>query len=210
MSIQWGAFADVGQVAAHANQGKRLESRGIASLTPAEGLEALRRLFAHPRPEVGVVRFDTRKWIEFYPSAARSAFWSDLVEQGADADARGRRVSELRAALARASREEALGLLEQFLAREAGHVLRLSPARIERSAPFAHLGLDSLMTLELRNRIQSGVGVDLSAVILRRHDHIGALASYLLERLSVELLLDEVHASAGEAADDEDMESMTI
>jgi hypothetical protein len=200
----------VGLSAAQDNRGKRLSSRGIASFTPAEGLEALRRLLEHPRPVVAVVRLDARQWIDFYPCAAGSAFWTDLLERGSDAEARGPRASELRAALARISREESLALLERFLSREVGHVLRLAPSRIERSAPFAHLGLDSLMMLELRNRIRFDVGVDLSPVILMRHDHVGALAPYLLERLSLEHLLDEVCASTDETTTGEDMESGTI
>jgi acyl carrier protein len=120
------------------------------------------------------------------------------------------RGSELRASLAGISRDEALVLLEQFFAREAGHVLRLPPSRIERSTPFGRLGMDSLMMMELKNRVLAGAGVELSNATLTRYDHVGALASYLLEQLSLEHLLSEVSASAEEATAGEEMESVTL
>jgi acyl carrier protein len=133
-----------------------------------------------------------------------------LCARRVEARAREPRGSELRASLAGISRDEALVLLEQFFAREAGHVLRLPPSRIERSTPFGRLGMDSLMMMELKNRVLAGAGVELSNATLTRYDHVGALASYLLEQLSLEHLLSEVSASAEEATAGEEMESVTL
>ncbi len=53
LSIDWGAFSEVGLAAAQDNRGARLDSRGMRSLTPAEGLTVLERLLASSEPQVG-------------------------------------------------------------------------------------------------------------------------------------------------------------
>ena len=60
-------------------------------------------------------------------------------------------------------------------------VLRLEPARIDPESPLAGLGVDSLLSLELRSRVEAGLGIRLSATVLFVHASIAALARHLLK-----------------------------
>nr|CCE88380.1 polyketide synthase [Sorangium cellulosum] len=182
MSIQWGAFAEVGLAAAHERRGKQLSHRGVASFTPAEGLEALRRLLLNPRAEVGVARFDVRQWIEFYLAAAGLPMFAELIAQRASA--RGdREAPRLRETLAEAAPHERLTLLERHLCEQAAIVLRLDPSQTDPRAPFQSLGMDSLMSLELRNRLEASLGLRLSAILLFTYPNPATLAGHLLAAL---------------------------
>jgi acyl carrier protein len=64
-------------------------------------------------------------------------------------------------------------------------VLRIEPARVGRHDPFRGLGLDSLMSLELRNRIEAALELKLSVTLLWAHSTLAALATYLLEQLGL-------------------------
>ena len=183
MSIQWGAFADVGLAAAQDKRGKRISYRGVASMTPAEGHEALRRLFEHPRAEVGVLRFDLRQWLQFYPIAAELPLLAELPREGDPTRGDGRGASGMLESLERAASGERLQLLQRFLSEQIGAVLRLDASRVERTAPFPSLGLDSLMNLEVRNRLETSLMIRLSATSLFSYPNIAALSAYLLERL---------------------------
>nr|CCE88381.1 polyketide synthase [Sorangium cellulosum] len=183
MSIQWGAFAEVGLAAAQDNRGKRLSSRGVASFTPAEGLEALRRLLLNPRAEVGVVRFDARQWSEFYPVAASLPLFAELTQDGAPGRV-DREAPRVRQALEEAAPHERLPLLERHLCEQVAAVLRLDPRRLDRGAPFQSLGMDSLMSLELRNRFEASLGIRLSAILLFTYPNVSALSRHLLAMLS--------------------------
>lgn len=55
LSIDWGAFAEVGMAAAQQRRGAQLTSRGLRGLTPAEGLTALAQLLGERRTQVAVV-----------------------------------------------------------------------------------------------------------------------------------------------------------
>ncbi|XXX76159.1 type I polyketide synthase [Sorangium sp. So ce134] len=182
MSIQWGAFSEVGLAAAQERRGQRLSHRGVASFTPAEGLEALRRLLLHPRAEVGVVRFDVRQWIEFHLAAAGLPMLAELIEErGA---ARGdREPPRVRQMLDEAAPYERLPLLERHLCEQAAIVLRLDPSQADPRTPFQRLGMDSLMSLELRNRLEASLGLRLSAILLFTYPNPATLAGYLLAAL---------------------------
>lgn len=183
MSIQWGPFSDVGLAAAQDNRGNRMSHRGFASLTPAEGLAALEQLLRRPRAEVGVARFDLRRWVEFYPAARQLPLFAELGERTADAR-EDEGAAQLRRTLAAADPDERRALLEAHVIEQAAAVLRIDARRIERAVPLKTFGIDSLMSLELRNRLEAGLGLRLSATILFTYPDVAALARRLSELLA--------------------------
>nr|CCE88377.1 non-ribosomal peptide synthetase/polyketide synthase [Sorangium cellulosum] len=200
MSIQWGAFAEVGLAAADDLRGNRLSSRGIASFSPDEGHRALERLLSRPRAEVGVVRFDARRWATFYATAASSPYLSELTRERPSAGGGGR-APRLRQALERAALDERQPLLERHIAEQVAAVLRLEAPRIDRRAPFPRLGMDSLLSLEVRNRLEASLKLGLSATVMFAYPNIAALAAHLLERLDLPSPQAAEEPHAGEAVD---------
>ena len=184
LSINWGPWAEVGLAAASARRGERLAYRGLASITPEQGLEALERALDHGAAQLGVLPLNLRQWRQFYPKSAQLPIFAALPEQ-----AEGAAVVEpafektLRAAAPGARR----GLLESHLIAQLSQVLRLARGRVERDTPFASLGLDSLMALELRNRIEASLGLTLPATLVWAHPSVALLAASLAGRLGLEL-----------------------
>ena len=82
--------------------------------------------------------------------------------------------------------EKSNEIMKDHLCGEIARVLRSSAARINRSQPFKTMGLDSLMTLELRNRLERTLGIKLSPTMFFNHPTVTALAPRLLEKMSVE------------------------
>ncbi|MDI1443198.1 type I polyketide synthase [Polyangium sp. 6x1] len=186
-SIHWGPFSDVGLAAAQGNRGQRLSHRGIESLTPQQGLLAFGRLLERSPAEVGVLRLAVHQWLEFYPQLAGSPFWSELQrdpKHATDRPAPSSRVS-FRGLLERRPAPERLPMLEKHILEHVGQVLRLDIGRIDRLASFTSLGMDSLLSLELRNRLESSLGVRLSATLLFTYPNPASLADHLLDRMSL-------------------------
>jgi acyl carrier protein len=72
-----------------------------------------------------------------------------------------------------------LPMLREHLTARVARILRLEPSRVDPEAPLKNLGLDSLMTLELRNRLEADCGLRLSATLVWNYPTIAALAGYL-------------------------------
>jgi acyl carrier protein len=103
-----------------------------------------------------------------------------------------------------------LSLLEGFVRQQLSQVLRLAPERLTTGTPLKSLGLDSLMTLELRNRLEAGSGIALSATLAWNYPTIEALAEHLAARLELPLAMPEPGDSDnGSATFEEELEELS-
>lgn len=183
MSIQWGAFAEVG-MAAQEGRGRHVSRHGLGSLSIEQGHRILQTLLGRPQPVVGVLRMNARQWIESIPSAAGLPFFRDLAKL-AGSEPLGNTARQLLAQLRSARPAERLPLLIPYLQQQLGSVLQLAPERIDPRAPFHGMGIDSLMSLEIRNRLEVGLGIRLLATALFTYPNLMALAQHLLVRLEL-------------------------
>jgi len=185
LSINWGPWAEVGLAAAQANRGQRLAAQGLASLTPPEGLAALAHVLRQSSPLVAVMKFDLRHWCQLFPQAAELPLLSELVAglaAGTQPRAAG---SPVRAALFAAAPEARRGLLVQHLIEQIAQVLRADPARLSPETPMPSMGMDSLMALELRNRLELSLGLSLPATLVWGRPTVVDLVPDLAERLGL-------------------------
>ena len=184
LSINWSQWGDTGRVANSA-ESERLQLQGIPRLSNAQGLHALELLLGQPSapPQVGVMKFDLEQWSRFYPQALDSSllrnFARELPEQKTE---RSDITSKLRAAQTDRQR---LALLKEFIRGEVAWVLRLSPIDIPSDTFFSDLALDSLRSLELRNRLEYGLDLTLPATLVWQFPTVDSLAPHLAEKLGL-------------------------
>lgn len=182
LSIQWGAFSDVGMAVAQENRGKRVAGLGAASLSPSEGHQLLEKLVFSSLPNVGVVRLNVRQWVESMPNIASLPYFSDLAKS-VGGPRRGKAAAKLLAKLGNAHDQEKQALLLEHLSEQIGVVLQQDPSQLDPHLPFQNMGVDSLLSLEIRNRLEESVGVHLGATVLYTYATLTALTTHLLESL---------------------------
>ncbi|MCC7360974.1 MAG: SDR family NAD(P)-dependent oxidoreductase, partial [Anaerolineales bacterium] len=188
LSLNWGPWAEVGLAAAQANRGQRLAVQGLAGLTPAEGLAAFGRLLGQSAPQVAVMKFNLRHWRQLFPRAAGSRLLTHLPGSDPTPDAAATAAGQaMRARLLAAAPSLRQTLLETHLIQEIAQVLRLPLDQIDAATPLPTLGLDSLMALELRNRLELSLGVTLSATLIWGYPTVAALAPFLADKLGLPL-----------------------
>ncbi|MFR0357450.1 type I polyketide synthase [Streptomyces sediminimaris] len=186
LSVQWGPFTDIGLAAADERRGVRLGERGMAGFPVREAWPALLRMLERDEPVVGYVPLDLRRWFDAYPDTAALPSWR-LLHEAAGSDGEGGAVvtgGALRDRILAAAEEARAGIAEDVVRELAGRVLRLAPERIAPDSPFKTLGLDSLMSLELRNRLEAAFGTRLSPTLLWAHDNVRALSGALIEEMA--------------------------
>jgi acyl transferase domain-containing protein len=89
-----------------------------------------------------------------------------------------------REALLAAEPAEGHQLLASYLCERMAKILGLAVSRLDVQQPVNALGLDSLMVLELKNQIQSDLGVAISLVDLFKGPTIVQLTAQLFDRLT--------------------------
>jgi phthiocerol/phenolphthiocerol synthesis type-I polyketide synthase C len=186
LSIGWGPWGEVGLAARQANRGRRLDRRGLRSLGRDEGIALLDALVRQPgAPHVVAARLDVARWCESHPAAAASPLFARLREPVPAADAPGRPEPGPReTVLAAAPGRERRNALESHLRVRVAQILRLVPDRLALDQPLKSLGMDSLMSLELRNRIEADLGLSISATAVWNYPTVSLLAGHLAERLA--------------------------
>ncbi|MFE6159088.1 SDR family NAD(P)-dependent oxidoreductase [Streptomyces sp. NPDC056486] len=184
LSVQWGPVTDVGLAADDSRRGARLAERGMGGIDVAEAWPALMRLLDQDEPVVGYVPIDLRQWFDAYPDTAALKSWELLRAAAQDGSSGGGSGAELRARLAAAQPDERGGIVEGTVRELAGRVLRIDPTSMEGDTPLKALGLDSLMSLELRNRLEAALGIKLSPTLLWSYGSPTALATALVGQLS--------------------------
>ncbi|MFE3824436.1 SDR family NAD(P)-dependent oxidoreductase [Streptomyces sp. NPDC059092] len=182
LSVQWGPFSDIGLAASDERRGARLTERGMGGFPAHEAWPALTRMLERDEPVVGYVPLDPRQWFDAYPDTAALPSW-ELLRAAADDGVTAPAAGGLRERLRTASPDARASLGEATVRELAGRVLRLPPERVGPETPFKTLGLDSLMSLELRNRLEAAFGTTLSPTLLWTHGTVRALSGALVEEL---------------------------
>jgi myxalamid-type polyketide synthase MxaB len=180
LSIQWGPWAEVGMAAGLAF------GAGIEKLSVDDGLEALRTLLKPTRGtrgEIGVmkVRWDvfTNRW----PSPDSLNYYSALVGQsrGAALAPTDNFSETLRSAPQPVRRQ----LLEQHIHEAVRQVLGLSASyEIKNNEAWTTLGVDSLMMVEIKNRLERSLRLTLPVELLLRDVSIRSVAEFALGKLA--------------------------
>jgi NAD(P)-dependent dehydrogenase (short-subunit alcohol dehydrogenase family)/acyl carrier protein len=190
ISINWGPWSDVGLAAARTDRGARLAERGLGSLTPAVGVDAFARIMRENPVQATAMTFDVARWVESMPSTAGSTLFKDLLLESADrsrtepaSHADGLRDLLEQTPAGRRRRT----VFETFLQQTVAQVLKLAPSRVDVTKPLRTMGLDSLMGLELRNRLETATGLSIPATLVWNHPTVSQLAAELASRMQISL-----------------------
>jgi myxalamid-type polyketide synthase MxaE and MxaD len=186
MSINWGAWA--GEGFADSVGGKRLAARlallGISSIAPKQALEVLGRLLGQSATQVVAVPVNWKQYREFYPEGGASPLLFELAREEAEVPRPAGRTSERRDALLAAAPAERRPLLQSYLSEQVARVLGLSPSKLDVLQPLSHLGLDSLMAVELKNRIAVDLKVNVPVVKFLQGFSVDQAVTQVLDQLA--------------------------
>jgi myxalamid-type polyketide synthase MxaE and MxaD len=173
LSINWGAWEGEGMAEEAIRE--RMAVRGVSAIPHQDGLGLLAQLLASSggRAQIGVVPVDWPKFLRQFPQGPPPRFAA--FEERASAPRRSFR--ERLAAEAEADRPELLRhVLHDALAAVLGFQGQASIARHQR---LFDLGMDSLMAVEFRNRLEAELGIHLPATLIFDYPSLDALADFV-------------------------------
>jgi len=172
IGINWGPWADVGRAQFFADL-------GFSMITADQGIADTEMVLAADRSRTGVFNLDARQWFQSFPAAQQSSLFAKLGDSTTVGRPGGGRI---RAELDAVEPAERPDRLAGAIADEIRSVLR-SAEPLDYGQPMESLGLDSLMALELRNRLEARLGVTLPVALVWAYPTISDLAVVLCERM---------------------------
>ncbi|MCB2261721.1 MAG: type I polyketide synthase [Candidatus Thiosymbion ectosymbiont of Robbea hypermnestra] len=187
LAINWGAWAEVGMAAGldSYKQGRFVEL-GIENIDPVQGVSLLGVLIGQTK--IGQVSVFPVDWPRFLQQWSRlmqqfsavPAFLSEVAPaQTSDAES-----IAIRHRLEEASAEEFDSILTGFIKDRLADILKVAPSQLDVQQPLNTMGFDSLMAVELRNRLQGELDVDIPMARLLEDISVLGLGQEIKTRLT--------------------------
>ena len=182
-SIDWGAWSEVG-AAARRDLARPLSQAGFGWITPEQGIAALERALGEDRAQLGIIPVDWEVFARQPAAEGAGRFLETFRASRQPPAARAGTGGDVWSRLRHVPAEERLPALTSFVQDEVVRVLRL-PSPPDVQTGFTELGMDSLMAVELCNRLQSQLGhqVKLSSTLAFDYPTTAKLADHLLKML---------------------------
>ncbi len=196
LSIDWGAVSETGFGATA--EGQRVheywEGHGIQRITPRQVLAALELLIPQNLARVGVLKLDWQLLQEFYPQITDLPFVKHLINGQADTNtirANSNRADTTASVILKdlktAHTAQRSLLLQAYLREQVAGVLRMSGETLDNNEPLTALGLDSLMAIELKNRLELELAVRIPIVTFLQGPTITQFSAQILDQLNAKM-----------------------
>ncbi len=183
LSVNWGPWEKVGMAQA---VGERREAQwraqGIETLQPAQAIEMLECLMQRDAPQVCAMPLNLPIFAKHFPDGFQRTFLENLMEgQSQPAHEKTSILQRLHSAPADQYREI---LQEHVSSLVAGTLGYQSSEPLDSHRGFFQLGMDSLTSMELRNRLESSLKRPFPSTVLFKYPSIHTLTGYLIQEMS--------------------------
>jgi acyl carrier protein len=180
LSINWGPW-QVSGMAAESHRQEGIQRRGVWPMAPEQAFRVLESLIATKLAEMVVMDIDWKQALRLYTDGPPPVA-SDLArDEGIEQQAARSKDHALVESLESAAPAERRALLIKHFVETLAKVISQDPSRIDPAEPLKNLGLDSLMAIELKNAIESSLGVSVSIAVLVQDPSLEQLADHVLE-----------------------------
>lgn len=178
-TIDWGLLEGVGYVARHNPKSELLKTN--KGLAPAETMAALDQILIDNPPQIAALRINWSALAKVSPGNA--AVFSSLIPEGAEAAQQDEAAGGVREAIASVAEGEKKRVLEAYVRNQLARVLGTAPEKLDATRPLNEVGLDSLMGVEVKNRLERDLAVSLPVGDLMQNPSIEKLVVSLAGRL---------------------------
>jgi NADPH:quinone reductase-like Zn-dependent oxidoreductase/acyl carrier protein len=183
LTINWGHLGGIGYVSRNPRISEHLNRLGMSELLPEEVLALLGRLIRAEIIQVSAMRMDWPRWAEANPRLQKLPRYAGIVSQEVSS-APGQSTSFGCAdAILKAVGSDRIKLIEEFVRETAARVLGLPTANLDPATPLSQSGLDSLMAIELVNRLEEGLQIRFPVEKIVGGPSIRKLAEILAESM---------------------------
>lgn len=205
LSVNWGVWGEVGMVVEF---GGIRQDAVMQPMPTAMCFEALERCLATDASQVAVMAANWRQWEKLNAAFTQSRLLTNLLSESVPETVLPTQAASSRQRIAAAAPEEREGLLSSLLTEHIARILGFSSANLSPTQPLSLLGMDSLMAVELKNRMEMDLGVVMPIVQLLQGPSVSELTTIVMEQISFsgDTSADEAARISSTAAADDSWE----
>jgi acyl transferase domain-containing protein/acyl-CoA synthetase (AMP-forming)/AMP-acid ligase II/acyl carrier protein len=173
-TINWGPWAQGGMATSTTTIQENLSRQGFKPINTSEGLELMESIISENITQIGVMPCDWQKY-----TTADNVLFANLIQKSTDKPAKP--LVKLSLKLEKSGGyEEKHTILSGFVHETALQVLGTEPSQsLDANKSLMEQGLDSLQSVEMRNRLGKGLETTLSVSLLFNYPSINKLVNYL-------------------------------
>lgn len=177
-TVNWGSWTGTGMATHFEGREGRTLARGMAAIEPGTGALALDRVLATGPGQVAVIPVDWAEWSRHYGHLVGTRLYDEVTSPTGEAPTPDRATGPTRD-LRALSDVEQLSVLSDFLTESLSQLLGIAARDIDPDKPIVQLGFDSLMAVELRNRLESELGISVPFADILEGPSLGELTTQL-------------------------------
>lgn len=185
LSINWGAWDEIGMASIIKD---KFQHYNLEQISPERGVSLMEQLLqTHQSSEIAVIPLKESQKIEI-PSETY-AFSSFLWNMSTSENSSKNGDQELLTCWANTTRNQVLQFIQETIAQLLGEI---NTSLLEEDIGFQDIGIDSIMALQVRERLSKAMKIELSATLIYKHPTLGALTDFLLDKLTKDNLSDKI------------------
>jgi amino acid adenylation domain-containing protein len=181
-SIAFGPVGDSGYLTRRQDVARYISGVGMQVLPTAAALAALGSALCHAPMDFAFAHINWSKLAQAFALVGSSPRTSGLAQislAGA-----GGSDQYVRSSILAARNQQRQGIVSDYLHRQVATVLKVEATMIEPGRPLHELGLDSLTAFELKNHIESELGVALPVSRFLQRPTISTIAAAIVEAIN--------------------------
>jgi acyl transferase domain-containing protein/acyl carrier protein len=183
VAINWGAWDEM-RVSTDDDR-RRISQGGLLPLPSPTALQAFGMLLQGPPPQITVASVDWPVLKAVYEARRRRPFLERLGGRSAKREAAPvQQAAGLVARLEAARPNDRRDVLIDFVRRAAGAVLGLAAADVDVDRGLFDMGMDSLMSVDLKSRLEAGSGQPMPSTLAFNYPTVTAIATYFEKQLA--------------------------
>lgn len=180
-NINWGTWEKAGHLARANNIMERLDRKGFKTISPEMGLDFLEYILKNGIEQVAVIPMDWKKYLNYYRLTDKNMY-KGLVEEKSVVEYNNRETNNKIS-------NDRFDNIEAYIIETIESILGTKIK--DKDESLIKLGLDSLSSIEIRNKIQSDLQVQLEANFIYKNYSVNKILE------SIKIKLNESKAKLG-------------
>ena len=220
-SINWGPWSGGGMAAEEEDAIDLLSKMGVKPLKSEKAISALEKVLVSNRAQTVVADINWRLFKDLYELGGKRSFLEQISVEEEAKDGEGAEEEETRKEKVKAeflakleeesSLEKRQEILTEHIRGQVAQVLGLSSSQLpEVNVGFISMGMDSLMTVELRNQLQKMFNCSLPTTLAFEFPNIVSLADYISSKILGWELKTEEHSQLSVAQEQKENQILEI